>query len=106
MCIRDSTMGVVYKPLALTIPLPDATAARKISCGKPDKSVSDSRAMMAGHTRTIELTLCFLRSTSQQKKETIYNQVLAWFSTLKLHVVIHAGWRLRKCTLLPSAEYR
>src|SRR4030095_10673164 len=67
------TMSVVYKPLALTIPLPDATAARKIYCGKPDKSVSDSREMMTGHK--IELTLCFLWSASQQKKETIQNQV-------------------------------
>jgi len=56
-------MSVVHKPLALTMPLQDATATRKIYCGKPDTSVSGSREMMAGHK--IALTLCCLRSASQ-----------------------------------------
>jgi len=45
------------------MPLQDATAARKIYCGKLDTAVSDSRAIMAGHK--IALTLCCLRSASQ-----------------------------------------
>jgi len=56
-------MSVGHKPLALTMPLRNTSAARKIYCGKLDTAVSDSRAMMAGYK--IALTLCRLQSASQ-----------------------------------------